>query len=127
MCTESNLFQKSIVQTLCDIPVTLGSHALSTSLNCDLPLQEPLDNVQPLNTEDVLEKHKLPEHKHLIEEFISLLGEAVHVRVASQAEVCHRCMPSFLAGAKPSCDHARVAVLFSGGIDSLVIAALTDR
>lgn len=49
---------------------------------------------------------------------IDVLSEAVRRRVRS--------LP-FQGGSPPVCDRANVAVLFSGGIDSMILAALADR
>lgn len=60
-----------------------------------------------------------------VESLIALLSEAVRRRV--QARPFHGQDPSPDAGPSPDADQAAVAVLFSGGIDSMVVAALADR
>ncbi|VDM05402.1 unnamed protein product [Schistocephalus solidus] len=52
---------------------------------------------------------------------LQLLSAAVKVRVGHSATTCHQCAPSV------DCRHARIGVLFSGGLDSAVLAALADR
>nr|CDS18843.1 asparagine synthetase domain containing protein [Echinococcus granulosus] len=54
---------------------------------------------------------------------LSLLKEAVAVGVRLVAPTCQTC---FKSGTKSSCLHTRIGVLFSGGLDSAVIAALAD-
>ncbi|XP_063234345.1 asparagine synthetase domain-containing protein 1 isoform X2 [Bacillus rossius redtenbacheri] len=51
------------------------------------------------------------------EELAGLLGEAVRARVSLQPGVCRACTGG-------ACGHARTAVLFSGGLDSAVLARL---
>jgi hypothetical protein len=72
---------------------------------------------------------------------LSVLGDAVRVRVQNQMKYCDSCLKLCLVSQRSedggdesgaslpdlTCDHARVGVLFSGGIDSLMIAALADR
>ena len=92
------------------------------------------------------------EQKKTAQELISVLGESVRIRVEAQSDFCSMCLQERLSSARnmkhhkitkgaaadmhvpkplPSgrigCGHARTAVLFSGGIDSLVLAALADR
>uniref|UniRef100_A0A1E1XSL4 Putative asparagine synthase n=1 Tax=Amblyomma sculptum TaxID=1581419 RepID=A0A1E1XSL4_AMBSC len=58
-----------------------------------------------------------------------VLVEAVRRRLANHSMVCHLCTPKHRSGPAdvPECNHASVAVLFSGGLDSMVIAALCAR
>lgn len=41
--------------------------------------------------------------------------------------LCKTCVPLHLSGENVQCTHSKVAILFSGGLDSSVLAALTDR
>ena len=52
-----------------------------------------------------------------------LLEESVAVRARLVSSSCRTCYKS----ADKSCPHARIGILFSGGLDSTVIAALVDR
>ncbi|KAL7057917.1 hypothetical protein AAHC03_017250 [Spirometra sp. Aus1] len=52
---------------------------------------------------------------------LQLLSAAVKVRVDQSAPTCRHCAPAV------NCCHARIGVLFSGGLDSAVLAALADR
>ena len=90
---------------------------------------------------------------HLAEQLLEMLSNAVKIRVEAQTEFCSNCLKTMLCDCSDVCDcilsveklkihqsddttccsdsqacrHAKVAILFSGGIDSLVIAALADR
>ncbi|KAL5106192.1 Asparagine synthetase domain-containing protein 1 [Taenia crassiceps] len=77
----------------------------------------------------VLDCSELKTPQHLNERepayvLMSLLREAVAVRVRLVAPTCQMC---FKSSTESSCLHTRVGVLFSGGLDSAVIAALVDR
>lgn len=59
----------------------------------------------------------------------SALCEAIRCRLRNHQMVCRLCLPQYRSRAKDSteCGHAAIAVLFSGGLDSMVIAALCAR
>ncbi len=62
-----------------------------------------------------------------VDTLLGLLAEATAVRVRLSTPKCHTCFrPHGDSSTKP-CTHARVGVLFSGGLDSTVVAALADR
>ena len=92
------------------------------------------------------------EQKKTAHKLISALGESVRIRVEAQSDFCSICLQERLSSTvnletrgrtedaatnphvpkpplsgKTGCGHARTAVLFSGGIDSLVLAVLADR
>ena len=92
------------------------------------------------------------EQKKTAQKLISALGESVRIRVEAQSDYFSMCLqkrlsstrnikhheitesaatnthvPKPLPSGQIGCGHARTAVLFSGGIDSLVLAALADR
>ena len=93
-----------------------------------------------IGTETLLNSANLKQ-KEVAHELLDALGESVRIRVKAQSDLCAECLQKQLlysadqVGKKvltqPSgqgrCTHSRTAVLFSGGIDSLVLAALADR
>lgn len=93
---------------------------------------------------DKLVEHATGEQIELAERLTAMLGDAVFTRVQAQSNKCNAChlsdhrsenAPSAVllnesenvATGLQYCGHTRVAVLFSGGIDSLMITALADR
>ncbi len=64
--------------------------------------------------------HVIPEHSG------HACDEAAHVIAGHCSPACDEAAPT-ISDHAPHCGHARVAVLYSGGIDSLVLAALADR
>eukprot|EP00095_Tigriopus_kingsejongensis_P001392 maker-scaffold205_size259573-snap-gene-1.40 protein:Tk01392 transcript:maker-scaffold205_size259573-snap-gene-1.40-mRNA-1 annotation:"hypothetical protein DAPPUDRAFT_57150" len=70
----------------------------------------------------------LEHHEPQVRELQTWLTRAIALRAQSQPPYCRACLPRPHAQLPPqSCGHARVGVLFSGGLDSTVIAALLDR
>ncbi|CAG9764990.1 unnamed protein product [Ceutorhynchus assimilis] len=51
-----------------------------------------------------------------------LLENAVKTRICTQPKYCNDCLPTRL-----DCQHATTGILFSGGVDCAILAALTDK
>lgn len=90
-----------------------------TPLNMSMPdVSEP----EPTNDQNGKDLHQiLASHEQSSEVLglIDVLSEAVRRRVQS--------LPFVEAAEPPNKDTAKVAILFSGGIDSMILAALADR
>ncbi|XP_012140960.1 asparagine synthetase domain-containing protein 1 [Megachile rotundata] len=56
-----------------------------------------------------------------------LLHKAVEVRIKKQPKFCKMCIQLVLNGEKIACDHAKVGILFSGGLDSAILALIADK
>lgn len=62
------------------------------------------------------------------ETLLNLLAEAVSVRVRLTLPWCSDCFNKASTRTTGGCrGHSRIGVLFSGGLDSAVVAALADR
>ncbi|KAL1478756.1 hypothetical protein MTO96_034859, partial [Rhipicephalus appendiculatus] len=121
-------------------PGSLRSHPLSPTLVCSIdpgissPLNKELGSgpppMPPLGRNffrKVVEKHE--EIQLAMSQLDSVLLEAVRRRLSNHMMVCQRCIRKHREGLTdtPQCNHASVAVLFSGGLDSMVIAAMCAR
>lgn len=104
-----------------DLPETLSSESLLYSvtdlLNCKLTKRELFQKL--LN---------IPEFKEEVNNFETVLSDSVKIRVKHQLNYCKKCYIEVVANNSiSSCNHSYIGVLFSGGLDSLVIACLADR
>jgi hypothetical protein len=63
---------------------------------------------------------------HRVENFLSVLTDSVECRVRKHPEVCKKCVETSVTCAS-NCDHCCVAVLFSGGLDSTILALLAHK
>lgn len=64
------------------------------------------------------------------EELISLLTRSVKERVEATPPLCKNCIKSKLSNGSTefnSCDHPKIGILFSGGIDCTILAILADK
>ncbi|EFX74444.1 hypothetical protein DAPPUDRAFT_57150, partial [Daphnia pulex] len=62
-----------------------------------------------------------------VEGLKAALLDSIKSRVHCQPMLCKACVLLHLNGNQIKCTHSKVAILFSGGLDSSVLAALTDR
>ncbi|RWS26811.1 asparagine synthetase domain-containing protein 1-like protein [Leptotrombidium deliense] len=84
------------------------------------PINTPL-NTNITNTETA---DHISESDAVVEQFLSVLNEAVRIRVQLQNNVCSNCVK--VKELANSCNHSVVAVLFSGGLDSTLLAFLAN-
>lgn len=63
-----------------------------------------------------------------LEQLKQCLLDSVEVRTHCQPMLCKSCVSEKLRGTPDvSCRHSKIAIMFSGGLDSTVLAVLTDR
>lgn len=105
-----------------ELDITLGETiSLSNfqTLNMVVPAEEDfsqqlIDSDEPLSVAaDLLSEE--------CEELLARLGEAVNRRVGAHSYFCSTCSPG------SPCDNAHIAIMFSGGIDSMMLAYLADQ
>lgn len=70
-----------------------------------------------------------PIFQNISEKFLQQMQSAVQRRLMNLPSLCRQCKQSSDDRLRPSngCSHAKLAILFSGGVDSTVLAALADR
>ncbi|XP_076644419.1 asparagine synthetase domain-containing protein 1 [Halictus rubicundus] len=55
-----------------------------------------------------------------------ILHKAVEVRIQKQPKLCKNCIKLVLNGETVTCDHAKIGILFSGGLDSAILALIAN-
>jgi len=63
----------------------------------------------------------------VVKEFIAILENAVKIRLETFNHICSNCYLSQEFEKKPHCTHAYVSICFSGGLDSTLLALITDK
>ncbi|XP_043792045.1 asparagine synthetase domain-containing protein 1 isoform X2 [Apis laboriosa] len=71
-----------------------------------------------LKNEDI---HKRVEH------LLQLLYKAVEVRIKKQPKFCKTCIKLVLNKENIICNHSKIGVLFSGGLDSAILTLIADK
>ncbi|XP_066590254.1 asparagine synthetase domain-containing protein 1 [Prorops nasuta] len=62
-----------------------------------------------------------------VEQLSQLLHKAVEIRITKNPNYCKACMKIVLKGDNIECTHAKVGILFSGGLDSAILALIADK
>ncbi|XP_074641083.1 asparagine synthetase domain-containing protein 1-like [Tubulanus polymorphus] len=101
------------------------------------PTMNDLTGILECSDSENLFKSASDEMIKLADDLVNILSRAIEIRVSEQPLLCSNCLKEILSESNhcdslnftdsKRCDHARLAVLFSGGIDSMMIAALADR
>lgn len=74
--------------------------------------------------EYLLENKEIQER---VDRLLQLLCKAVEVRIRKQPKLCTMCIKLTLKGENVVCDHAKIGILFSGGLDSAILALIADE
>ncbi|CAL1289271.1 unnamed protein product, partial [Larinioides sclopetarius] len=90
---------------------------------------EEISNSKSMNSDYIFKiLLELSEMNEPLLEFEEVLSNAVRKRVQNHQHICKKCYTSVNGIQQDwTCDHTSVGVLFSGGLDSIVIACLADR
>lgn len=84
----------------------------------DLKLQKPDDTFRRLLQNEAIAA--------TTEDLLELLDHSVRERCEATPDKCRECLPSPAAG-EMQCQHCRIGVLFSGGLDCTILAVLAER
>lgn len=62
-----------------------------------------------------------------VECLAQLLHRSVKIRVKKKPNYCKDCIKIVLNGESITCTHSKIGILFSGGLDSAILAAIADK
>ncbi|XP_015185706.1 PREDICTED: asparagine synthetase domain-containing protein 1 [Polistes dominula] len=77
------------------------------------------DTIEHLLTNEIV--------SHRIEYLSKLLHEAVEVRVKTKPNFCKNCISIVLRGESVNCNHGKIGILFSGGLDSAILTLIAHK
>lgn len=126
---EPNHIQESKWEGLpCSVSVNINSSRLSLtspvcSMNTSISSPETVEqdqNASQTSVENLKERLTNTEKREMVDKLIDVLCEAIRKRVQYQPSQDQSALPLNIT-------KADVAILFSGGIDSMILAALADR
>ena len=102
-----------------------------TSVNSQSSINHKLiDNISLFNDSLVPIQRSKEDIEEIKENFLKFLKQSVMRRVTPLPNLCKKCFSNDINKFNEDntkCEHSKVAILFSGGIDSAVIAALADQ
>lgn len=102
----------------------------AADIDFDIPDKIP-KNVVPVRPEKFSELMKTlskkPTINTRIERVLELLKKSIKLRVEKKRNFCQNCIRSAFHNDKVICNHSKIGVLFSGGLDSTLLAALADE
>lgn len=111
--------------------IILDTHSSSINLHSypDPKELEHLENIP--HTKDFYETLryllKYKEIEERVERLTDLLHQAVKVRIEKKPNYCKDCIKVVLNGKSIICAHSKIGILFSGGLDSAIVAAIADK
>lgn len=124
----SSLFEISFLNGP-DPAIRALSSRKSYVINRQLLSTDSPTNMKETAANEIFTKYSASWKKEL-EQLESCLLESVKVRAHCQPMFCKSCIKNLIR--EPDnhllkCNHTKIAIMFSGGLDSTVLAALTDR
>ncbi|XP_035742588.1 asparagine synthetase domain-containing protein CG17486-like isoform X1 [Vespa mandarinia] len=116
-----------------NIKETIAEQNLSNKIVMHLhPTIEDLDYL--VNNPYVEDFNKMIEHLlkneivfRRVEYLSKLLHKAVEVRIKKKPNFCKNCILLVLKGENIICDHAKIGILFSGGLDSAILTLIAHK
>lgn len=109
----------------------LDSHSLMTNLHLhpNPGELEYLENI-PYNKDFNKTLHHLLENQEInerVKRLTELLHQSVKIRIQKKPNYCKDCIKVVLNSGSIICTHSKIGILFSGGLDSAILAAIADK
>ncbi|XP_012267837.1 asparagine synthetase domain-containing protein CG17486 isoform X2 [Athalia rosae] len=114
-----------------DVRETIVQPEINLSLHLDPEIKdlEYLNNIDCNQSFNAIMQQLLDNDKvhRRVENILRLLKNSVEVRVKKKPNYCRNCVRLHLSGEQVNCKHAKIGILFSGGLDSALLAVLADQ
>lgn len=123
-CVEELLCSKILLEENLEPFWMTTNDSRSIDYNFVSLLNEHTDK-SPMEILTILSQSK--EITSICDELICLLTRSLKDRVKTTPSLCKNCIKSKLSGGSNACNHPKVGILFSGGIDCTILAVLADK
>ncbi|XP_076761740.1 asparagine synthetase domain-containing protein 1 [Xylocopa sonorina] len=123
------------LETHLGVDIDIKKTILESSVSTCLHLHPNIKDLEYLENSPYFENsYKTLEHllenkviAERVDRLLQLLYKAVEVRIKKQSKFCKICIKLALNGENVACNHAKIGILFSGGLDSAILTLIADK
>ncbi|XP_057331145.1 asparagine synthetase domain-containing protein CG17486 [Microplitis mediator] len=132
---KSNQYFLTVLNNLnCSLNVKVKESILSSKLIENVePIPEDLSLLQDISDTTNIKKTmsellKNPDIYERVVKLWKLLKKSIEIRIKLKPEYCKNCIKKYLVDkVNKKCSHTKIGILFSGGLDSTILAAIADE
>ncbi|OAD52969.1 Asparagine synthetase domain-containing protein 1 [Eufriesea mexicana] len=135
---ELDLQFTDIIETLethLGVDIDIKQTILKPATSIFLHLHPSVKDIEYLESSSYLENsckvlEYLLENKDIherVDHLLQLLYKAVEVRIIKQPKFCKTCIKLVLNKENVECNHSKIGILFSGGLDSAILTLIADK
>ncbi|CAL7938955.1 unnamed protein product [Xylocopa violacea] len=123
------------LETHLGVDIDIKETILETNMSTCLHLHPNIKDLEYLENSPYFENsYKTLEHllenkviAERVDSLLQLLYKAVEIRIKKQSRFCKICIKLALNGENVACNHAKIGILFSGGLDSAILTLIADK
>lgn len=135
---EPNLQFTDIIEALethLGVDIDIKQTILKSTTSIFLHLHPNIKDLEYLESSSYLENscktlEYLLENKDIherVDNLLQLLYKAVEIRIIKQPKYCKTCIKLVLNKENVECNHSKIGILFSGGLDSAILTLIADK